>query len=118
MSRKGNGRDELDRLRARLASTLPNLPNLQPLAPPPRTNSSEVWSYEEREHHRIERSMWKASLRLSVLVLIGAIASAVFTLWGASEARRQADIARENLIATTRAWLLFEVDPKPSYFVF
>lgn len=72
----------------------------------------EGWHPQEEKHRRREGRYWLANSILSALVVIGAGLSARYTYRAVNEAheqvvqaRRQADAAEDQLIATTRARL-------------
>ena len=83
----------------------------QPVRSAKPTNK-EGWHSEEKHHHRKERWYWVFSLVLSLVIAVGAAFSARYAYKAAAEAHdqalqagRQADVAEEQLVATTRARL-------------
>ncbi len=79
---------------------------------PPKPTYKEGWHPKEEKHRRREGRYWLAASVLSAVVAIGAGLSACYTYRAANEAheqavqaRRQADAADGQLIATTRARL-------------
>lgn len=79
---------------------------------PPKPTPTQGWHPQEERHRCQERRYWFASILLSAVVAIGAGLSARYAYRAANEAheqavqaRRQADAAESELIATTRARL-------------
>lgn len=79
---------------------------------PPKPTYEEGWHPQEEKHRRREGRYWLATSVLSAMVAIGAGLSARYTYRAATEAyeqavqaRRQADAAEDQLIATMRARL-------------
>jgi hypothetical protein len=64
------------------------------------------WHPEEARHHETERRFWLATFALTVILAVGAVASAIFTY-------EAAETARLNFVATTRAWLAIDEQFKP-----
>lgn len=90
----------------------------QPVRPPEPT-PPQGWHPQEEHHRRHEGWYWLASIFLSLAIAIGAGLSARYAYRAASEAheqamqaRRQADIARDTLVASNRPWvMLTDINP-------
>lgn len=88
------------------------------------TNSiNESWHAEEREHHRKERQIWKATLLLTTLAVIFTFVAVLLSKYSLDEARRQAEAATKTLQNEERPWIappVFEtvriVGDKPVFF--
>jgi hypothetical protein len=80
-----------------------------------RPPTQQDWHRQEEKHRRHERQYWLASFILTLVIAIGAGASAIYAYKAAMEAHeqamqahRQADIAEDALAASTRARLKIE----------
>jgi hypothetical protein len=60
---------------------------------------------DEQQHRVAEEFSWLFSLLLNFLVLIATGSASLYAYKTYKQTRRQADIAQDNLVATTRAWV-------------